>query len=77
MRAKYACQTANIRRPLVGNKIVDHFDVVGASAIDEAPTTSSFSTEQLASMDWAGLLQQDGAIIWVWLDSPDIRVCRW
>ena len=43
----------NIRRTLVGNKIVDHSDVVGASPVGAAPTTSSFSTEHLASMDWA------------------------
>ena len=30
-------------RPLVGNKIVDHSDVVGASPVGAAPTTSSFS----------------------------------
>ena len=32
-------KTSNISRTLVGNKIVDHSDVVGA-----APTTFSFST---------------------------------
>ena len=32
-------KTSNIGRTLVGNKIADHSDVVGA-----APTTSSFST---------------------------------
>ena len=40
-------QVSNIRRTLVGNKIVDHSDVVGASpvgAVGAAPTTSSFST---------------------------------
>ena len=36
--------TSNIRRTLVGNKIVDHSDVVGASPVGAAPTTSSFST---------------------------------
>ena len=35
---------SNIRRTLVGNKIVDHSDVVGASPVGAAPTTSSFST---------------------------------
>ena len=36
-------QTANISRnlPVVGNKIVDNFDVVGASLVGAAPTTSS------------------------------------
>ena len=37
-------QTSNIRRTLVGNKIVDHSDLVGASPVGTAPTTSSFST---------------------------------
>ena len=46
-------QTSNIRCTLVGNKIVDHSDVAGASPIGDAPTTSSFSTEHLVSMDWA------------------------
>ena len=41
-------QTFNICRTLAGNKIVDHSYVVGA-----APTTSSFSTEHLALLDWA------------------------
>ena len=38
------CQVSTIRRILVGNKIVDHSDVVGASPVGAAPTTSSFST---------------------------------
>ena len=37
-------QVSNIRRTLVGNKIVDHSDVVGASPVGAAPTTSAFST---------------------------------
>ena len=37
-------KTSNIRRTLLGNIIVDHSDVVGASPIGAAPTTSSFST---------------------------------
>ena len=36
------CQTSNISRTS-GNKIIDHSDVVGASPISTAPTTSSFS----------------------------------
>ena len=36
-------EPSNIRRTLVGNKIVDHSDVVGASPVGAAPTTSSFS----------------------------------
>ena len=37
-------QVSNISRTLVGNQIVDHSDVVGASPVGAAPTTSSFST---------------------------------
>ena len=44
-------KTSNISRTLVGDKIVDNSDVVGASPVGAAPTTSSFSTEHLASMD--------------------------
>ena len=40
----YYRQISNIRRTLAGNKIVDHADVVGASPVGAAPTTSSFST---------------------------------
>ena len=36
-------KVSNIRRTLVGNKIVNHSDVVGASPVGAAPTTSSFS----------------------------------
>ena len=37
-------QVSNIRGTLIGNQIVDHSDVVGASGVGPAPTTSSFST---------------------------------
>ena len=37
-------QVSNISRTLVGNKIVDNSDVVGASPVGAAPTTSSLST---------------------------------
>ena len=37
-------QTSDISRTWVGNNIVDHSDVVGASPVGVAPTTSSFST---------------------------------
>ena len=37
-------KTSNIRRTIVGNKIVDRSDVIGASPVGAAPTTSSFST---------------------------------
>ena len=37
-------QVSNIKRILVGNNIVDHSDVFGASPVGAAPSTSSFST---------------------------------
>ena len=37
-------KTSNISRTLVGNKTVDNSDVVEASPVGAAPTTSSFST---------------------------------
>ena len=37
-------QTSNIRRIIVGNKIVDHSDVVETSPVGAAPTASSFAT---------------------------------
>ena len=37
-------QVSNISRTFLGNNIVDHSDVVGASPVGAAPTTSSFST---------------------------------
>ena len=37
-------KTSNISRTLAGNKIVDNSDVVGASPVGAAPTTSSFPT---------------------------------
>ena len=46
-------KTSNISRTLVGNIIVDNSDAAGASPVGAAPTTSSFSTSHLASMDWA------------------------
>ena len=36
-------KTSDISRTLVGNKTVDHSDVVGTSPVGAAPTTSSFS----------------------------------
>ena len=46
-------QTSNIWRTLVGNRFAHHSDVVGAAPVGAVPTTSSFLTEHLASMDWA------------------------
>ena len=47
MRRSDACKyhkTSNISRTLVYNNIVDHSDVVGASPVSAAPTTSSYLT---------------------------------
>ena len=41
---QYYRKTSNISRTLVGNEIVDNSDVVGASPVGAAPTTSSLST---------------------------------
>ena len=37
-------QTSDISCTIVGNKIVDHLDVDGASPVGTDPTTSSFLT---------------------------------
>ena len=37
-------KTSNISHTLVGNRIVDNSDVIEASPVGAAPTTSSFST---------------------------------
>ena len=47
------CQFSNIRRILVGNLIVDHSNVVGASPVDAAPTSSSCLDLTAGLMDWA------------------------
>ena len=41
---RYYRKTSNISRTLVGNKIVDNSDVVGAPPVGAAPNTSSFFT---------------------------------
>ena len=46
-------QISNIRHTLVGIINVDHSDVVGALPVGAAPTTYSFTTYLLVSMDWA------------------------
>ena len=38
------CEISNIRNTIVGEVIGDHSNVVGASPVSAAPTTSSFST---------------------------------
>ena len=44
-------QVSNIIRILVGNDIFYHSDVVGASPVGAAPTTSPFSTENFNIAD--------------------------
>ena len=45
LKTKYSVKTTiKHKRALVGNKLPDHSDVVGASTVGTAPTTSSFST---------------------------------
>ena len=44
LTVEYTVKPPIIRRTLVGIKIADHSDVVGASPVGAAPTTSSFST---------------------------------
>ena len=46
-------QISNFRRSLIGNKIVDHSDVVGASPVGAVPTTAAFSTQHMDSIDCA------------------------
>ena len=50
-------QVSNISRTLVGNRFVDHSDVVGEAPTGDAPTTSSFSTSYLA---WANTTARRG-----------------
>ena len=45
-------KVSNISHTLVGTKIVDQSDVVGASPVGATPNTSSFSTYHLALRDW-------------------------
>ena len=48
---KNYCQISNISYILVGNKIADHSNVVGALPVGAAPTTSSFSNTKPLS-EW-------------------------
>ena len=51
--------TSYISRTLVGNKIVDNSDVVGASPVGAAPNTSSFPTYNLLQWIERWQLQED------------------
>ena len=74
-KKKTYLQTSNGSRTLVGNTIVDHSDVVGASPVGTAPTTPSFSTQHLAPMGWAKTTaRREEKHIYVWgFGAPYIR----
>ena len=42
LKKAYTAKPLDIPRASVGNKIIDYSDVVGASPVGTAPTTSSF-----------------------------------
>ena len=73
-RGPWYRKISNISRTLLGNKIVDHSDVVGASPVGAAPTTSSFSTWHLASRDLAKTAASQYRIFYVLgFGAPYIR----
>ena len=45
---------SNIRRTLIGNKIVDHSDVVGAAPVGAAPTTSYIRDLTVVLIEFSG-----------------------
>ena len=59
-------QTFNTIRTLVGNKIDDDSDEVGALPVSAAPTALPISIWHLASMDWPKTTgrQDEGLGIW-------------
>ena len=79
--AIYYLRTSNINWTLVGNEIVDHSDVVGASPVHAAPTTfhSRLNTrhqsigEDICKMRWETF--QCWALVWlileVWLTTKN------
>ena len=73
-------QTSNISHTLVGSKIADHSDVVGAWPAGTAPTTSSFSTLPQLHLHsrlniWLQGIGQDGVrnFCVLWWGVPYIR----
>ena len=65
-RSPYYRQVSNISCTLVGNKIVDYSDVVGASPVGAAPTTASSRLNTW--LHWIGQrqLQNETINIYVW-----------
>ena len=55
---------SNISHTIVGNKIVDHSDVVGASPVGAAPTTSSFSTSRTPGFNGLGKTRRETFKFW-------------
>ena len=51
-----------MKRTLLGNKIVDHSDVVGASPVGSAPTISSFSNTWFQCTGQRQLQEETGII---------------
>ena len=66
-------QASNISRTLVSNKIVDHSDVVGASPVSAAPSTSSFSIN--IWLQWIGqkITKRDEEHLSLGIGGPYIR----
>ena len=64
------CQTSNISCTLIDNKIVDHSDIVGASPVGIAPTTSSFSIN--TRLQWIGLGKDNCNMRWETLKFWDL-----
>ena len=63
-------QTSNMKFTLVGNVIVDHSNVVGASPVGAASSTSSFSSFLNTGFQWIGqrqLQNQTRNIYVLWL----------
>ena len=63
-------KTTNISHSLVGNKIVDHSDVVSTTPVGPALATCSFSTNHLASISWAKTSprrDEKHFSLWIWL----------
>ena len=59
------CLTSIISGTLIGIEIVDNSDVVGASPVGAASTTSSFLTEHSASVDWHNIPNCMKEVTWL------------
>ena len=59
------------------HKNVDHSDLVRASTVCAAPTTSSLSIEHLVSMDWAAWRHENRLSFRIWCDLKYILTTVW